>query len=187
MARSGESLYNGTSNAKRIGARHATLMASHSIGTPSDSGASFVRYWGPVLAWAAWIFYLSSLTNPPVPSWILPEGSDKVLHGWEYGLLGLLCYRAFRRAAGPWAAARALGLAVVSATLYGLSDELHQAFVPERTADLFDLLADGIGAAAGACGLCWFEGRSQPDGADGADGASAPERNAGRPAEVRVP
>ena len=181
MARSGKSLYNEASCAKRIDARHATLMASNSFGTPSCSGTSIVWYWGPVLAWAAWIFYLSSLTDPPVPSWILPEGSDKVLHGWEYGLLGLLCYRAFRRAAGSWAAERALGLAVLSATLYGLSDELHQAFVPERTADLFDLLADGIGAAAGAWGLCWFEGRTRPGG------ASALGRKAGGPAEVRVP
>ena len=156
-------------------------MAPNSVSSAAHSKTSLWWYWGPVLAWAGWIFYLSSLTDPPVPSWILPEGSDKVLHGWEYGLLGLLCYRAFRHAAGSWAAARALGLAIVSATLYGLSDELHQAFVPERTADLFDLLADGIGAAAGAWGLCWFEGRSR------SDDASAPKRNAGSPAEVRVP
>jgi VanZ family protein len=156
-------------------------MASNSASRAPHGKVSLWWHWGPVLLWAAWIFYLSSQSHPPVPSWLLPEGSDKVLHGWEYGLLGLLCFRAFRRAAGPWAAERALVLAILSATLYGLSDELHQAFVPDRTADLFDLLADGIGAAAGAWGLCWYEGRARPDR------ESVPRGNTGSPAEIQVP
>ena len=40
-------------------------------------------------------------------------------------------------------------LALVLATLYGVTDEFHQMFVPGRTADRYDVLADGIGATLG--------------------------------------
>ena len=33
-------------------------------------------------------------------------------------------------------------------TIYGVTDEVHQMFVPLRTADLADLAADALGAAA---------------------------------------
>ncbi len=107
----------------------------------------FLWYWMPVLAYAGIIFALSSLSRPEeiVPS-LLEEVGDKTLHALEYGVLGILCYRALRRAAGGWAAAQALPVAVMAALVYGLTDEIHQAFVPLREADLWDLAADGIGA-----------------------------------------
>ncbi len=107
----------------------------------------FVWYWLPVLAYAALIFSLSSLSRPEelMPS-ILDEVGDKTLHALEYGVLGVLCHRALRGAGGAWAAARALPLAIVAAVLYGLTDEVHQAFVPRREADVWDLVADGAGA-----------------------------------------
>jgi VanZ family protein len=39
--------------------------------------------------------------------------------------------------------------AVLSAVIFGLSDEIHQSLVPLRTADAWDVLADAIGAALG--------------------------------------
>ena len=36
--------------------------------------------WAPVIAYMALIFYLSSLTNPPLPA----EGSDKMWHALGY-------------------------------------------------------------------------------------------------------
>ena len=41
---------------------------------------------------------------------------------------------------------------VAVATLYGLSDEFHQAFVAARQADGYDLLADFMGSIIGATG-----------------------------------
>lgn len=107
----------------------------------------FVWYWVPVLAYAGVIFSLSSLSRPEelMPS-MLEEVGDKTLHALEYGVLGILCYRALRRAAGAWGAAHALPLSILVAVLYGMTDEVHQAFVPTREADPLDLLADGIGA-----------------------------------------
>ena len=113
-------------------------------------------YWLPVVAYAGLIFYLSSLSEPEeyVP-FALAELGDKVLHAVEYGLLGALCYRAFRHGANVWAARYAWQLAIIAAAVYGVTDEVHQAFVPLRDADVLDFLMDGIGAAIGATVWRW--------------------------------
>lgn len=114
------------------------------------------RYWLPVATYAALIFYLSSLSHPEtyLPSALLELG-DKTLHAIEYAVLGGLCYRAYRYGASPWAAYHAVVLAIMTATGYGLTDELHQAFVPFREADVWDLLTDAVGATIGAVGGYW--------------------------------
>ena len=50
---------------------------------------------------------------------------------------------------------------VLFASLYGISDEVHQLFVPGRTFSIQDMMADGLGALAGQ-GLCllFFRARS---------------------------
>ncbi|MEK6617830.1 MAG: VanZ family protein, partial [Nitrospirota bacterium] len=102
--------------------------------------------------------YLSSLSQPDeyVPS-LLAELGDKVLHAMEFGMLGILCYRAFRHAAGAWAAHYALFLAVAASVGYALTDEVHQAFVPLREPEAWDLLADSIGASIAAFGWHWMD------------------------------
>jgi VanZ family protein len=110
---------------------------------------TWLRYWGPVCGYAGLIFYLSSQSHPEdnLPS-LLGLLSDKVLHVAEYAVLGGLCYVAFRYGTGdrlrPWAGL----LAVLLTSLYGLSDEIHQSFVPFRESSGLDWLADTIGAAA---------------------------------------
>jgi len=113
-------------------------------------------YWLPVVTYAGLIFYLSSLSEPEeyVP-FALAELGDKVLHAVEYGLLGALCYRAFRHGANVWAARYAWQLAIIAAAVYGVTDEVHQAFVPLQDADVLDFLMDGIGAAIGATVWRW--------------------------------
>ena len=70
-----------------------------------------------------------------------------------------LCCRAFRRAAGPAVAGQAAVLAIVTASVYGLTDEVHQAFVPLREASWQDWLADTMGAVIGA--ISWRSIRSE--------------------------
>jgi VanZ family protein len=75
---------------------------------------------------------------------------DKAIHFVEYGVLAWLCARA---AAQSWPSAstwRTFIFAVFVSTLYGLSDEVHQALVPGRSSELADVLADFIGSVAGA-------------------------------------
>ena len=109
-------------------------------------------YWVPVALYAGTIFYLSSQSHPEeqLPSFLIVDVSDKVLHAVEYGILALLCYRAFRWAAGPAVARQAVVLAIVTASVYGLTDEAHQFFVPFRESSWLDWLADTIGAVIGA-------------------------------------
>lgn len=113
--------------------------------------------WGPVVLQMALIFAASSIPNLGQ----LPGGmSDKSGHSIGYALLGFLLLRAFARGrlrdvTWPWLAA-----AIVVATLYGVSDEFHQLFVPGRSADRYDVLADFAGGTLGAT-LGWLAGAAR--------------------------
>ena len=97
-------------------------------------GSWFVRYWLPLMLYAGLIFFLSSQSHPEqfVPNLFFLKLGDKVLHAIEYAGLGFLSYRAFRHAAGTLGRNYAVLLGVGVATLYGATDEWHQAFVPFR-------------------------------------------------------
>lgn len=114
----------------------------------------FLQYWLPVLTYMSCITYISSLSSPEeqLPSFFIPL-NDKVIHAVEYAILGLLCFRAFEKAGGSVGAMHAFSFAVLTATLFGLSDEFHQSFVPLRQTDPLDLLADILGATCGI--LIW--------------------------------
>ena len=115
----------------------------------------FIVYWVPVVAYAALIFVLSAQSHPErlFPSFLERLG-DKILHVIEYGFFAVLWYRAFRHAGYGATALRALFLAIVAATVYGISDEIHQAFVPTRMGDPWDVAADLAGACIGSS--LWF-------------------------------
>ncbi len=109
-------------------------------------------YWVPVVLYAGTIFYLSTQSHPEeqLPSFLLEVVSDKVLHAVEYAVLGGLCYRVFRWGMSGQVASRALLFAIVTASLYGMTDEAHQLFVPFRESSWQDWLADTVGAVIGA-------------------------------------
>ena len=52
---------------------------------------------------------------------------------------------------------RAVGLTLLLTTLYGVTDEVHQMFVPGRSTDAYDVAADAAGAVVGLVG-CWAWG-----------------------------
>ncbi len=108
-----------------------------------------VLSWLPVMALCVAIFVQSGLPSPDLgPSFPL---KDKVLHMAAYGVLAALCFRACRVTwADRLSPVQLLLVSVFFATLYGLSDELHQAFIPTRQADGYDLLADVAGSILGA-------------------------------------
>lgn len=97
------------------------------------------------LAWAALIFWASSRPAGDLPP-SFPH-ADKLVHAAVYAVLGALVAVALGR--GRPLPARAAGLALALAVAYGVSDELHQGFVPGRDVSLLDLVADTVGAAAG--------------------------------------
>lgn len=83
--------------------------------------------------------------------------SDKSGHSIGYALLAVVLLRAFARgrlSGVTWTA----GLAAIAlATMYGVSDEFHQSFVPGRSPDRFDVVADCVGATIGVA-LGWLAG-----------------------------
>ena len=113
-----------------------------------------MSYWAPVIAYAALIFYLSALPHPEehLPEFLLKRISDKLLHAVEYAVFAVLLYRAWRWAAGPVPAGRAVLLAVAAASSYAMTDEVHQMFVPLREASWLDWIADTVGAVLGSWG-----------------------------------
>jgi VanZ family protein len=107
---------------------------------------SVLLLWGPVVLHMALIFAASSTADlDPLPGTF----SDKPAHLGVYAVLGGLLARAF---AGGWRNVTwpQVVLAVVLSTAYGVSDEFHQSFVPGRTPDAMDVVADAAGAALGA-------------------------------------
>jgi len=118
-------------------------------------------YWVPVALYAGFIFFMSAQSHPEeqLPSFLLKDVSDKVLHAVEYAVLGVLCYRGFRWGVNGQLASRAILFAIVLASLYGMTDEAHQFFVPFRESSWQDWLADTIGGAIGV--LSWRFLRSE--------------------------
>jgi VanZ family protein len=104
--------------------------------------------WVPVVAYAALIFMLSSLSDPgPLPSGL----SDKHGHVALYAGFCVLILRAVCGARWHRVTFRRWVIAALITVAYGVTDELHQLIVPGRTASSLDLVADALGAvAAGA-------------------------------------
>ncbi|MEW6325356.1 MAG: VanZ family protein [Nitrospirota bacterium] len=103
--------------------------------------------WGLLAAYAGCIFYVSA--QPIGGEGVIPH-LDKLLHAMEYGLFGALAYHALQVSRSSGGRYGNLLLAIGLSVAYGISDELHQYFVPTRDMSYADLVADAIGAAGGA-------------------------------------
>jgi VanZ family protein len=108
-------------------------------------------FWLPSIAWAWMIFWASSQSLGPQPSWWF-EGADKVIHAVLFGALAALIFLPLAAVHG-WHVEWAALAAFVLATGYGLTDEIHQQSTAGRVSDLYDAAADATGAAL-AVALC---------------------------------
>jgi hypothetical protein len=108
-----------------------------------------IRLWLPVVAWAALIFALSSIPDlgTGLGGWDL--ALRKLAHAAEYAVLGALLVRATAKA----------GLAMVLGTIYAVSDEVHQAFVPGRMGSVLDVTLDAVGVVCGV--VLWQKARAR--------------------------
>lgn len=105
--------------------------------------------WGPLVAYYALIFYLSSLSQVPWAS----NYPDYLEHALEYLGLSILTARALNGGLRAPFSTRTLALAFVLCLAYAILDEIHQKFVPDRFADVRDVLSDAVGAGLGLIGL----------------------------------
>ena len=99
-----------------------------------------------MVAWCGIIFLMSSQSKVPEPGIWLPPHTDKFVHAVIYAILSCLIYPVLR--CYRFTPIRAAWIAVLLASLYGITDEWHQSLVANRTADIFDWMADAIGACA---------------------------------------
>ncbi len=124
---------------------------------PGDGlGALNLYYRLPVVLLCTGIFWQSCYASlGPVP--LFPHG-DKVAHLMVYGLLAFVAARWLSREKRNLSPGAITLLAAVFAIGYGITDEIHQGFVPGRDASFLDLAADGLGAVAGSWAFCFFWG-----------------------------
>lgn len=107
-----------------------------------------VKEWFFVLVWCGVIFFLSSLPDPtPDVQASIKFFIAKCGHISVYFVLSLFVLRALKKTfpASP----RHWWFALLFCALYGVSDEVHQSFVPGRSAMFWDVLLDSFSAYAG--------------------------------------
>lgn len=101
------------------------------------------------MLWAAFILLLTSIPGSDIPhvSLLSFRGSDKLVHATMYAIFALLATHSLLRAGRPL---RQVVLTVIlGIALFAALDEWHQQFIPGRSMDLFDWLADIFGATMG--------------------------------------
>lgn len=101
------------------------------------------------MAHMALIFTASASPDPGLPSSV----SDKTAHVAAYALLSVLVLRALADGALATMTWPRATVAVLLSVLYGVTDEVHQRFVPGRSPDVLDVVADAVGAVGGVAAL----------------------------------
>jgi VanZ family protein len=106
---------------------------------------SFLKYHFLFFFWLLLIFAESSF-----PAEFYPKvdiiNADKIVHLGIYGLLALFCYVSLIHQNKFYLLKKyPVYYAVVITGIYGITDELHQLFVPNRNCDFYDWLADFSG------------------------------------------
>ncbi len=138
----------------------------------TGSLGSIARVWLPTAIWMALIFTFStdwfaapntSSIFAPLLSWLVPgiaPATIEIVHGivrklghlTEYFILANLLGSAWKTQWPEQSTAKRWVSAVLVATLYAVSDEWHQSFVPSRSASGVDVAIDACGAA---CAALW--------------------------------
>jgi VanZ family protein len=95
--------------------------------------------WAPVVLWAVVIFTLSSIPDLGTGLGTWDTVLRKLAHMAEFALLGALVFRALRDAPA----------AVLLASAYAATDEVHQTFVAGRHGSPLDWVIDSAGALLG--------------------------------------
>lgn len=155
--------------------RHSTTQTTALGNTPTlncsdatskHSTAFVVGSWAAVILMAGFIFFMSAHTGSQldhnagiisaIKAWLATTAEgifghqvdvSPIGHFTEYLIFGILLANALRLHIAPGKAAI---LALVIASGYGITDEVHQIFVPSRSCDPADWAVDTIAAAIGA-------------------------------------
>jgi len=96
------------------------------------------------LIYALLIFVVSAVPSitPPTFGFVL---EDKILHFIEYSIFSVLLFLAFFTSRKEFLKKHVFLISSLIGIAYAVSDELHQKFVPGRSCEFFDFLADSLG------------------------------------------
>jgi len=106
-----------------------------------------IRWWNLVFMYAIFIIIVQSMPSPPSPEVLLtgfvwPNWLKHILlyFGFSF-VLGI----ALRHSDVSYFRSNCYLWAVVFAVLFAVFDEFYQLYIPQRTSDVFDVLADSVG------------------------------------------
>ena len=109
-----------------------------------------------LILYCTFIYWLSD--QPSLPTPMLFSHQDKLFHAGAYFVLATFVLRAFRHA--RLSLPMLLISSLIFSSLYGLSDEWHQSFIPGRMSDSADWAADTVGAIIFLGLYRWYRQRS---------------------------
>ena len=112
---------------------------------PAPGVRARLLVWSPDALLLALQFFLSSQSKlPEIPLAGGLPGFDKVEHAFYSFLVGMFAVRA-TRFLERWPPRRTFWTLLLAATAWGLLDEFHQSFVPGRSVEAGDVVADVAG------------------------------------------
>ncbi|MDA0986837.1 MAG: VanZ family protein [Bacteroidetes bacterium] len=103
----------------------------------------FIFYHLPPILWAVLIYFASSLPKLNIS---LESGSDKLAHFIVFAIFCWLVDRSLKNNENIKLKFNTIYISILLTSLYGISDEIHQYFVPNRFSDVYDVVADFFGA-----------------------------------------
>ena len=94
-----------------------------------------------LILYCTFIYWLSD--QPSLPTPMLFPHQDKLFHAGAYFVMAGFALRAFRY--HTTSLPKLIISSLIFCSLYGMSDEWHQSFVPGRMSDVVDWIADTVG------------------------------------------
>lgn len=113
-----------------------------------------------LILYCTFIYWLSD--QPSLPTPMLFPHQDKLFHAGAYFIMAAFVLRAFRHIIVSLSILMISSL--IFSSLYGMSDEWHQSFVPGRMSDIADWAADTLGAILFLGLYGWYRLRSSSQG-----------------------
>ena len=154
-----------------MGSQLAAPFSCYNLNMELRSLGKFFRIWYPSVLLMIIIFIFSSAPADDsnrqsgliinAITFLFPNLKDveslvtivrKIAHFTEYAILGFFIARAFKLSkASPW-------FSILACAIYAGSDELHQSFIPGRSAEVKDVVLDTVGATFGVL-IYWLTHR----------------------------
>lgn len=124
------------------------------VSLSSNRTIRFVKLWLPVLLCMGIIFIASSIPANKIPS--LFAFQDVAFHFMAYLILAWFFSQALKNTYSKIATTKIFFITIIFGFIYGLSDEFHQAFIPNRTVSGLDVSVDTIGSIIGGLIYKWL-------------------------------